>query len=359
MNAPRSLLPPSDASADMAGSLNAPGEGAAAIDPATFTILEWDPELYGVGVRSIDEQHQGLIVTLARLCRLGRSLVAGPSSPQSSPRGAGFGSGDDATAKAGGGSGGAKSGMARAASSSATFAASGGTPMTIKGALMLDTMHRQDGNASRRGAGGGGSDSDEDSGSGGRSPPNAGSRKASTVAGSGGSHINNSSSNNNPTRHHQHAGVVVPHVHVYARRVGASECASRFVDRGLPPELQRGGAVEAHIEALVHHGVVRLVQEEHSLEAVSYVDRGAHALEHQVFVREVFRVHHLMEAANLELGDLVRLVLFLKAWLRDHIAKDRRYAPLMLEKQFVATTATAVSAVPVAATAGIGALSRA
>ncbi len=119
--------------------------------------------------------------------------------------------------------------------------------------------------------------------------------------------------------------------HIHPVRVSATGCA-KFVDRGHPPELQLGGQIEPLIDGLIFHANARLIQEEHNLEAVSFADRGSHAQEHQIFVREVFRAFRLMESCNMEMGDLVALIRFLKAWCNTHIPKDRRFAPLMLEK---------------------------
>lgn len=301
-----------------------------------FQSIEWDPEIYGVGVRSIDEQHQQLIQTIMKLCTLGKNVAQNKLNPLI------------VSSSFGGGGGGTKDGSSSSSSSpprtgttTTTMLTSGSTPdklgasvtspMTLRGALGLElksfqsdneknnnnktasnsntvlnqstTNRRKSTNALNGGAADGGGDFD----------PNS----SSTLV------IDNVDDYNN----------IKASNHVFGHRVTLAEGACRTIDRGNPPDFQKGGRIEPLILALVNHCSSKLIQEEHALEAVSFSDRGPHAAEHQIFVREAFRAHQLMEGYNFEMSDLVKLVRFLKSWVREHIPKDRRYAPLMLEKQ--------------------------
>ena len=48
-------------------------------------------------------------------------------------------------------------------------------------------------------------------------------------------------------------------------------------------------------------------------------------------VAEVARAHRLSEEGNFEMTDLKRLVTFLRRWMNDHVPKDRRFAPLLVD----------------------------
>ena len=270
-----------------------------------FQTVEWDPEIYGVGVRSIDEQHQTLISTITNLCNLGKSvaqnllnpsIAASPSSP---------------TKKA-----------APPSSSSSPesnkLGASVTSPMTLRGALGLEMKKFEEKEENNKN---GKSSSQEDN----KNDNNSSKDRRKSTASS--NNEDSSYSNNNNYNNIKSSN------HVFGHRVTLAEGACRTIDRGHPPDFQKGGKMEPLILALVNHCSAKLIQEEHALEAVSFSDRGPHAAEHQIFVREVFRAHQMMESYNLEMSDLVKLIKFLKSWIKDHIPKDRRYAPLMLEKQ--------------------------
>jgi hemerythrin-like metal-binding protein len=91
-------------------------------------------------------------------------------------------------------------------------------------------------------------------------------------------------------------------------------------------------SIAPDLDELVTYCARSLTTEEMLLETYGYPDRAAHAAEHQIFFREVSRAHSLMESHNFEHADLCRLVGFLKFWLADHIPKDRRFAPLLVDK---------------------------
>lgn len=312
-----------DADGTGGSSTNAGGVGGAKFDAATFALIEWDAEVHGVGVRSIDDQHQQLIEVIDQLCRLGRQINS-PAPADGAATVGGASPRSLAAAVANGMS--AQSPALRPVLGSMGVVA----PMSIKGALMMDMQRFSPAASSNTGAKGdtkptsgrGGADCNADATNADATKARAPNLMSASFGGTAQSGNSNASS----------GGGASSGVSIYATRAIPTRCA-KYVDRGLPPELQRGGLVEPLLEQLVVHCSVRLIQEEHNLEAVSFADRGAHALEHQTFVREVFRAYQLMEGSNFELTDLANLLRFLRLWIRDHIPKDRRFAPLMLEKQ--------------------------
>jgi hemerythrin-like metal-binding protein len=105
-----------------------------------------------------------------------------------------------------------------------------------------------------------------------------------------------------------------------------------MVSRFLCPGLQRGSPTGQLIDDLVTYCAKHLAYEEYILETYGYQDRLGHNQEHEQFAYEIGRAHKLMEEFNFENSDLAYLVYFLKYWLKSHIPKDRRFAPLLLEK---------------------------
>uniref|UniRef100_A0A7S1W1W9 Hemerythrin-like domain-containing protein n=1 Tax=Neobodo designis TaxID=312471 RepID=A0A7S1W1W9_NEODS len=105
-------------------------------------------------------------------------------------------------------------------------------------------------------------------------------------------------------------------------------------DRYLEPQLQRGGELAPHIDELVTYCAKHLAAEELLLETHGYSERVTHAAEHDTLVQEVGRAHRLCEEGNMEMADLRRLVAFLRQWMASHIPKDRRFAPLLLDKGY-------------------------
>lgn len=290
-------------------------------DSSIFVPIEFDPELHGVGVGSIDNQHRALIGVLAQLCQLGK-LINDPPAAAAAAAGAKKGLPSSGAAAAGAGSG---------STVGKEFSSPLGSPkggnvvshMTVAGAMMMDLKKYQ----------GDDNDINDDNNDNDAQAADESDKKLSSMAKASdrrksGVAFGTSVSESNSLAS---SGALNSHNVIYPVRVAPSEC-SKYVDRGMPPELQLGGAVEPLIEALVFHCNVRLIQEEHNLEAVSFSDRGSHAQEHQIFVREAFRAQHLVESSNFELADLVKLIQFLKMWCAQHISKDRRFAPLMLEK---------------------------
>lgn len=291
-----------------------------------FQILEWDPEIYGVGVRSIDEQHQQLIGTMAKLCILGKQVATSRNPSSSSFPGSSSPNSTSSSNNKRGSSSPTKQQQSQSSSlamdspsSSIALGNQVTSPMTLKGALGLDSKKY----------GTGENQNGEESSSAAASYNNNKTRK-SVVSIRDGEDEATMTTNKNADADYNN---IASSVHVYGHRVTLPEAGFRTIDRGHPPDLQKGGRIEPILESLVMHCSVRLIQEEHSLEAVSFSDRGPHALEHQIFVREVFRAYQLMEQYNLEMSDLVKLIKFLKTWVKDHIPKDRRFAPLLLDKQ--------------------------
>lgn len=111
-----------------------------------------------------------------------------------------------------------------------------------------------------------------------------------------------------------------------------------ITDRKFDDRLQKGRDKETitpEIEDLVTYCAKYITAEEHMLETYNYPDRAAHGLEHQLLVKEVQRAHSLLESYNMEESDVARLVTFLKTWIAEHIPKDRRFAPLLVDKESV------------------------
>jgi hemerythrin-like metal-binding protein len=107
-----------------------------------------------------------------------------------------------------------------------------------------------------------------------------------------------------------------------------------IVHRHLNAQLQRGSEMSALLDALVTYCAKHLTAEELLLETHGYPDRAAHAQEHQLLVNEVCRAQRLSEEGNLEMSDVRNLVTFLRRWMNEHIPKDRRFAPLLMDKGY-------------------------
>jgi hemerythrin-like metal-binding protein len=107
-----------------------------------------------------------------------------------------------------------------------------------------------------------------------------------------------------------------------------------IVDRHLETQLQRGTEMSKHLDDLVTYCSKHLSAEEVLLETHNYPERLSHAAEHELMVVEVCRAHRLCEEGNLEMDDVRRLVTFLRRWMNEHIPKDRRFAPLLLDKGY-------------------------
>ena len=106
------------------------------------------------------------------------------------------------------------------------------------------------------------------------------------------------------------------------------------VDRHLGAQLQSGSELASQLDELVTYCAKMLAAEELLLETHSYTERVSHAAEHEIMVAEVCRAHRMAEEGNLEPHDLQRLVAFLRKWMNEHIPKDRRFAPLLLDKGY-------------------------
>lgn len=105
-------------------------------------------------------------------------------------------------------------------------------------------------------------------------------------------------------------------------------------DRHLNPHLQKGTRMSSLLDDLVTYCAKHLAAEDLLLETHGYSDRLGHAAEHETFVSEVCRVHRLCEEGNLELQDVDQMIKFLRRWMTDHIPRDRRFAPLLLDKGY-------------------------
>lgn len=112
-------------------------------------------------------------------------------------------------------------------------------------------------------------------------------------------------------------------------------------DRKFDEKLQRPRSdkdkesIAADLDDLVTYCARYLTNEDHLLDTYNYADRAQHGQDHVLFAREVHRAHSLMESHNMEEVDAIRLVTFLRSWLVEHIPKDRRYAPLLVDKDLV------------------------
>lgn len=229
-----------------------------------LTLLEWDPEKYGIGVRSIDEQHKILIALTNEMTRLYVAkahptlLIGGLQRTASSAQGGFTAANSDAAATSPIGSpAGAKSGLmgriAKAAvQHSHAIATSASSPMV----------------------------------------PTTG---ASCMLGS------------------------------YSK---FPVCGFRQFD----PDLQRGSEMAKVIEDLVTYTCKYLLVEDHLLETYAYVDRAMQQQDHELFTCEVSYCFRLMEDCSCQVGDIRRLLLFLRLWLSGHIPRDRKYAPMLIEK---------------------------
>ncbi len=279
-----------------------------------FQIIEWDPEIYGVGVRSIDDQHQQLIATMAKLCVLGKHVgTLSPINPNMTSSNSNQVSGNSNN---------------QSNRNSSPTKGSVVSPMTIRGAFGLDskvfdaskkpTSTNEEGEENNNTI-----TSKKNFSSSTTSIPATATKRRSSIS------MRNGGDNNLDNNNNDSDDVKNSIIRVHGHRVTLPEGGFRSIDRGHPLDLQKGGRIEPLLDALVQHCSVRLIQEEHAFEAVSFSDRIPHSMEHQIFVREVFRAYQLMEQYNFELNDLVKLIKFLKNWFKDHIPKDRRYAPLI------------------------------
>lgn len=102
--------------------------------------------------------------------------------------------------------------------------------------------------------------------------------------------------------------------------------------RSFNPTFQKGSKVCDCLGRLVSYSLRNLTSEDHILETYSYADRATQQQEHAAFAEQMCRYLKLSEEFSLEEGDLIHLLTFLKLWVREHIPRDRRYAPLLLEK---------------------------
>lgn len=116
--------------------------------------------------------------------------------------------------------------------------------------------------------------------------------------------------------------------------VNARKRNQNLPDRHLNSYLQKGSRVGAYLDDLVTYCAKHLLAEEFLLETHGYADRAGHAAEHETLVAEAARAHRLCEEGNLEIVDVNRLIHFLRRWMTEHIPRDRRFAPLLLDKGF-------------------------
>lgn len=261
-----------------------------------LTPLEWDPEQYGIGVRSIDEQHKILIQLINELI-LAYKKIAHPSKCAPSPTGL-------------------QNTMLFAASTMVGGAAPGKSPRT----------------------GGGGGIS-----------PGPGRSLNSTTA-----NASTRNTNHHPAASFKHnAGS--PHVGTrsgivdFEASLGATAGGGAAVgsphggmeegkfsgpfpvvgNRQFDPRLQHDSPVGKLVEDLVTYTYKYLVAEDHVLETYAYVDRVFQQQDHELFASEVSFLFKMAQDHNVQLLDLRRMLVFLRIWTQEHIPRDRKYAPML------------------------------
>jgi hemerythrin len=102
--------------------------------------------------------------------------------------------------------------------------------------------------------------------------------------------------------------------------------------RQFDPNFQRGSTVHAIVEDLVTYTFKYLQAEDHLLETYAYVDRASQAQDHEQFTQEVTFLLKLMEDFAATHDNVWRLLTFLRLWINEHIPRDRKYAPLLIDK---------------------------
>jgi hemerythrin len=102
--------------------------------------------------------------------------------------------------------------------------------------------------------------------------------------------------------------------------------------RQFDPQLQRGSELSKLVEDLVTYTCKYLLVEDHMLETYAYPDRGMQQQDHELFSNEVSLLFKLVEDYNCQLSDLRRMLVFLRLWMAEHIPRDRKYAPMLIDK---------------------------
>lgn len=102
--------------------------------------------------------------------------------------------------------------------------------------------------------------------------------------------------------------------------------------RNFEPRLQLGARICEDVDQLIGWAGKYLAQEDIMLDNYGVPDRVAHSKDHELFVLEVCRIHKLTEEYNAQEDDFRRLLTFLWQWMTGHIARDRLYAPMLLER---------------------------
>ena len=100
----------------------------------------------------------------------------------------------------------------------------------------------------------------------------------------------------------------------------------------MDPHFQRGSQLAKIIDDLVSYTAKYLVAEDHTLDTFAYIDRQSQFHDHELFTNEVARAFKLVEDFNMQEADVRRLLQFLKYWIAEHIPRDRKYAPMLIEK---------------------------
>lgn len=98
------------------------------------------------------------------------------------------------------------------------------------------------------------------------------------------------------------------------------------------PMLQRGSEIAKIVEDLVTYTCKFLLVEDHLLETYAYVDRSMQAQDHELLANEVSFLFKSVEDFSAQLSDVRRLMVFLRLWMLEHIPRDRKYAPMLIEK---------------------------
>jgi hemerythrin-like metal-binding protein len=116
----------------------------------------------------------------------------------------------------------------------------------------------------------------------------------------------------------------------------ATVCLAKVVpiigNRQPDPNFQRGSNIAKIIDELVSYTAKYLITEDHMLDTFAYVDRQSQNNDHELFTNEVARVFKLVEDYKVQETDVRRLLHFLKCWISEHIPRDRKYAPMLIEK---------------------------
>lgn len=226
-----------------------------------LTLVEWDTEKYGIGVRAIDEQHKILILLANELTNLYTSIVHPHLAHHSAMS--------------------SQSSLVQEQSSSVASPSTRSLTSQLAKAALARVHALHHASAEVEGKAGGGSKS---------------------------------------------------RTHLFAAGLVGQPSFPVVGNRQFDPRLQRGSDVAKVVEDLMTYTCKYLLVEDHLLDTYAYVDRAMQQQDHELFASEVAFALKLSEEHNCQIGDIRRLLVFLRLWLTGHIPRDRKYAPMLIEK---------------------------